>query len=276
MNTINIGQISYLNVWPFFYFLKKENHPYHINFIEDHPAKLNDLLLKQEIDLAPASSFEYLLHSEEYFLLPDLSISALEKVKSVLFCSPVPLDNLSEYLNKNQKTVLLTSASASSINLLKILWNFYWQLPEVDFRFKEPGKDWQGDCPFLEIGDLAFELYLHSPKNLFIYDLAQEWHSFTGLPFIFALWIVSKRALEKLETILDLKEKLISYKQKIKKDYLELSKKINSRFSTQEIANYWQTMDYDLTAEHKASILLYAHYLWKLNLIPGIPGLKFI
>ena len=45
----------------------------------------------------------------------------------------------------------------------------------------------------LMIGDAA----MRAPRQgLFVLDLAEEWHSWTGLPFVFALWLVRKDAPE--------------------------------------------------------------------------------
>jgi chorismate dehydratase len=49
----------------------------------------------------------------------------------------------------------------------------------------------QGTTAGLVIGDRAFE---QRKISTFIYDLASEWRSITGLPFVFAAWI-SKRPL---------------------------------------------------------------------------------
>ena len=48
-----------------------------------------------------------------------------------------------------------------------------------------------GTTAGLVIGDRAFE---QRKISTFIYDLASEWRSITGLPFVFAAWI-SKRPL---------------------------------------------------------------------------------
>lgn len=272
---LHLGQISYLNIWPFFYFLKKDKLSFPLKFKEDHPACLNNLLLKKEIDLAPASAFEYLLHSEHYFLLPNLSISAFREVRSVLFCSPVSLDELNDYLIHKGNKVYLTKASASSINLLLVLWHFYWKLPKVDFIFKEPGTIPE-DSPFIEIGDFALKIFIQRKKDFFVYDLAEQWFEFTHLPFVFALWIVHKDALSKKEVILNLKEKLDLYKKELFLRIDELLDNVKGDIDKKEILNYWKVMNYDLNKEHKASLILFSHFLTQLKIIPGIPSLKFL
>src|SRR5437773_8401938 len=53
-------------------------------------------------------------------------------------------------------------------------------------------KEITGTTAGLVIGDRAFE---QRKISTFIYDLASEWRSITGLPFVFAIWISNKPLL---------------------------------------------------------------------------------
>jgi chorismate dehydratase len=71
----------------------------------------------------------------------------------------------------------------------------YWNIdPEIiqtsddDYRRKICGT-----TAGLVIGDRAFE---QRKVSTFIYDLASEWRSITGLPFVFAAWISNKQLPE--------------------------------------------------------------------------------
>jgi chorismate dehydratase len=90
--------------------------------------------------------------------------------------------------------VYLDYQSRSSVALLKWLMKEYWNIhPEMlqatDDNYR---KKIQGTTAGLVIGDRAFE---QRKTSTFIYDLASEWRSITGLPFVFAAWI-SKRPLQ--------------------------------------------------------------------------------
>jgi chorismate dehydratase len=43
---------------------------------------------------------------------------------------------------------------------------------------------------FVQIGDRTFGKKNNYP---FVYDLAEEWQKFTGLPFLFAAWVANKK-----------------------------------------------------------------------------------
>jgi chorismate dehydratase len=83
------------------------------------------------------------------------------------------------------KSLRLDKQSRTSNNLAKVLLKNYWKLqPE----FIEDDAD-----AFVEIGDRTFG---KKDKFPFVYDLAEEWIKFTGLPFAFAVWASNKPVSE--------------------------------------------------------------------------------
>ncbi len=158
-------RIAYLNVWPLFTLLapRIDDDP-DISCVSGHPADLNAALRGGDIDVAPASAFAYLRDPDGFRLLPDLSIAAaVAPIQSVLLVSPVPVEELAAYLKRTANTVLLSSASASSNALLRVLWRHHWRLPEPRFEMAAPGTGLATDRPFVEIGDTALRLYLNPP-----------------------------------------------------------------------------------------------------------------
>ena len=127
---LRIGRIDYLNIWHVFHLLTEicPEGPY-FHYEPGHPSRLNHALATGELDISPSSSFEYLLHAEQYEILPGASICAHSEVQSVLFLSPAPLAELPAWLASNPGPVCLTGASATSTALLKVLWSQKWGLP---------------------------------------------------------------------------------------------------------------------------------------------------
>ena len=72
---------------------------------------------------------------------------------------------------------------------MKEYWNIHPEM--IDATDDSYRNKIQGTTAGLVIGDRAFE---QRKISTFIYDLASEWRSITGLPFVFAAWI-SKRPL---------------------------------------------------------------------------------
>jgi chorismate dehydratase len=153
-----------------------------IELIEDTPSQLAELLVNDEIDLGlvPVAVIPQM---KEYFISSDYCIGTDTEVASVCLFSEVPLHEITK--------VFLDYQSLSSVALLKWLMKEYWNIdPEIihadddDYR-----KKIRGTTAGLVIGDRAFE---QRKISTFIYDLASEWRSITGLPFVFAAWISNK------------------------------------------------------------------------------------
>jgi len=183
---IKVGIVSYLNTRPLIYGLKLPPIASEIELVEDTPSRLAELLVNSEIDLGlvPVAVIPQL---KEYFISSDYCIGTETEVASVCLFSEVPLHEITK--------VYLDYQSLSSVALLKWLMKEYWNIdPEIiqttddDYR-----KKIRGTTAGLVIGDRAFE---QRKKSTFIYDLASEWRSITGLPFVFAAWISNKRLPE--------------------------------------------------------------------------------
>lgn len=181
--TIKVGIVNYLNTKPLLYGLKRSGIAEQIQLIEDHPARLADLLLNNEIDLGliPVAILPEL---KEYHVVGDYCIGTEGEVASVCLFSEVPMNEI--------KKVYLDYQSRSSVALLKWLMKEYWGIhPQLikaeDENFR---KQIKGTTAGLVIGDRAFE---QRKISTFIYDLGMEWRSITGLPFVFAAWVSNKQ-----------------------------------------------------------------------------------
>ena len=181
---IKVGIVSYLNTRPLLYGLKLPPIANEIQLVEENPARLAELLIDDEIDvgLIPIAIIPQL---EKYFICGDYCIATETEVASVCLFSEVPVNQI--------ERVYLDYQSRSSVALLKWLMKEFWNIhPEmVQATDDSYRKKIQGTTAGLVIGDRAFE---QRKISTFIYDLASEWRSITGMPFVFAAWI-SKQPL---------------------------------------------------------------------------------
>jgi chorismate dehydratase len=137
------------------------------------------------------SSVEYARHPERYLLIPNLSISSRGPVGSVLLLSQIPIDQLGD------QPVLTSAKSHSSALLLKILFSLRLGI-NPEYRTGHPAEALaNGEAPLamLLIGDDALQFRNHSsyPHR---WDLGDVWYSWTGLPFVFGVWVVQRAALD--------------------------------------------------------------------------------
>jgi len=128
-----VGEIPYLNMLPIFTALKKHFDTTGISFYMGHPSELNTKLRDRTVDISPSSSIEYAKNHENYFIVPDISISSLRKVKSVLLFSPFDVEK------ENGFKIFSTSHSDTSTYLLKITLREFMGKKRKRYKDNEPG-----------------------------------------------------------------------------------------------------------------------------------------
>jgi chorismate dehydratase len=269
--TLRVGHIAYANCVPFFHYLAE------CGFtgvtVPGVPSGLNALLAEGRIDLSPSSSIEYGRNGADYLLLPDFSISCRGAVQSVLLFSDRPLEHLS------QIPIAVTGESATSINLLRILLKEFLgfaTLAEIRPADSVEEHIAAGGTGLL-IGDRALRASLAGLASR-VYDLGELWWRFTGLPFVFALWIVHLRAAqEKRGELILFQERLRCSRNRALSDPEETAAQVPEYgwFGQERLAAYWRAMDYDFSADHRRGLELFFHLAVKHGLLTQVPELRF-
>jgi chorismate dehydratase len=180
-----LGSIGFINSLPVDYGLLSGEVPSPCRVVRGDPEELNRLMAAGRLDLGPVSALHYAEHAGELLLLGDLSISSRSGVKSVLFFSDEPPAAL------GGRRVALTRKGRTTPTLLRLLFERRWGV-RPEYVDADAGLESFRDLGFagtLLIGDEA----LCAPTaGLCVTDLAEEWRSWTGLPFVFALWVVRR------------------------------------------------------------------------------------
>lgn len=185
LKKIKVGAVSYKNTKPLLYGIKRSGLMDKIELIEDYPANIAAMLLNDEIDvgLVPVAIIPKL---NEAHIVTNYCIGAVQEVASVCLFSEVELNKI--------ERVLLDYQSRTSVNLCKILLKYYWK-KEVEII--DGGKDFRNEIKDTTAGVVIGDRALEQLKiSAFVYDLAQFWIDFTGLPFVFAAWVANKQLPE--------------------------------------------------------------------------------
>jgi len=180
-----IGSVQYLNAVPLHRGIEGE-------VILATPAKLAEMLRRDELDAALVSTAEVLL-TDRYDILDGVAIASLGEVYSVLLAHRCPLAEIKE--------VFCHTASLSGLNLLKVLLAERGLKPEFK-PMADPARAAEFDA-FLMIGDPAID-FQRAPHEHEIFDLGAEWYELTKLPFVFAVWAL-RRGVENKELRRELK-----------------------------------------------------------------------
>jgi chorismate dehydratase len=177
-----ITSIDYLNAAPLNYGFKhglgfKDFGGFHLIF--QTPSACSDSLHDGKVDAGLISSIECLrIHGLK--IVPGLCIASPRRVRSVVILSKVPPRSI--------KTLALDASSRSSAVLAQIILRERYGTqpsitempPNLEAMLKERDAA-------LMIGDKAMKA---DRQGLMALDTAEEWHAWTGLPFVFALWAI--------------------------------------------------------------------------------------
>lgn len=181
---IRISHVEYINTLPYKVALEKSDFIRQNSIIsKSHPAGCAYDLINglADIGLVPVGALNIL---KDYKIIEGFGLASKKNVKSVLLVSNVSINLISK--------VFLDYQSKTSNGFVKILAEKFWN---CKFDFIESGEGYidqiSGNTAGIVIGDKALENFSRFP---YVYDIAQEWHKFTGLPSVYAVWVTNNKA----------------------------------------------------------------------------------
>jgi chorismate dehydratase len=268
---VRLGRIQYLNVLPIYFALENLFGENGFELVSGTPADLNAAMQQGRVDLGSISAMEYGRRFQDYFLLPDLSISSRGPVGSVLLFSRVPPAEL------DGRPLLVSAHSASGAALLKVLMSelyrarpLFRQGPVVEAMTPE----YDG---VLAIGDEALQL---QPRGNWphVLDLGAAWQEWIGLPFVFGVWAVRRDyAVSRPEKASTLHYLLLRSRDWGLKALPELSRLAAANLGrpASELLSYFQHLDYSLTTEHEKGLAIFFNHLYNLGELAEVPPLTY-
>ena len=202
--------------------------------------------------------FEYFASGLSYTIVPGASIATRGPVGSVMLYSETPLDEV--------HTILLDPSSLTSVNLCRVLM----AERHGKMTFEEPTPGEQSRIPLqgiarLLIGDPAIA---ERGKHRYEFDLGALWHDLTGLPFVFAAWLVHPSAIQ-----MPLNTPLTRAREMGEANFSVISK-VAPRFGATPafaLDYFRKNMEYDLGETELAGFATYGKLLAKHNLITSPP-----
>ena len=199
---MRIGRIPYVNCYPVYGAIDRGVVPLDGSLVTGVPSALNKRMADETLDISVVSAVEYARDARRYLLLPDLAISCDGPVQSVMLFSRRPAEEL------DARRVIVSRSSMTSVALVELLFENVWRArPEFIAGDSEMsdivGFDREPHEARLVIGDAALVLRGARPRVVdsvpptsypFAYDLGEVWKAWTGLPFVFAVWVAQRTA----------------------------------------------------------------------------------
>jgi len=245
MKPIRITAISYYNTLPFIYGLKHSGllSDYKLNLEVPSVSAQKIIANEAEIGLIPVGALPGITN---YHLVSNLCIGADKDVKSVLLLANSVLTEI--------KTIYLDTDSLTSVNLVRILARKYWKISPQWKSLSELRGKISGNEGMVLIGDKTFGL---SEQYPYCYDLAGEWIKYTGLPFVFAVWI------SRMPLPLDFEKSFqaaLAWGVEHRKESIIMA--VNPHITDQELISYLKNdISYNLDEQKKKGMELFLKYL---------------
>ncbi len=184
-----LGQINFINSLPVVVPMLRHCDEIKARIILGTPAELNRQYAHNKLDLGAMSSFFY-LESSDMQLLPDLSISSIGAVGSVLFFSkkdPKELGNC---------RIAVPMSSATSINLLRVLLLEQFGVEPILVNAAAPDLDRSNLDGALVIGDRALLVDPDWSGKFQRWDMGAWWFENYHLPMTFGVWAAKTKWVE--------------------------------------------------------------------------------
>jgi len=250
---LRIGCVKYLNSRPLIHSCVRDGE---VPVIFEHPAQLADDLRDGQLDAALIPVFEA-LRIPGLVAADGVGIACRGPVYSVLLAYRGDL--------RSHRVISLDPASRTSVHLAQVLL--------AEFHGMSPTyiKGDEGDARVL-IGTQAIEFRQQHGAAWNYLDFGEVWLDHTGLPFVFALWML-RADLPGVETIAEAFRVL-------KREGTAAIPEIVTTEEDPEFARKYLTeyIRFEVGPEEKQALELFRKLLVKHNLLPGGGGepLRFL
>lgn len=269
-----LGNIDYSNCYPIHGPVLDGVRPDWLDVTDGVPSDLNRRLATGELDIAPGSSIELARHAREYHALSGLCIGSAGPVESIILASRLPTTEL------HGRKVGLTTASATSRCLLRILLETRLGVKpdwaDFDQESADPMRSDDGDvCAALFIGDAA--LRRERLQGEVYVDLGAEWTEWTGLPFVYALWLVRDGAVGLRETS-DLHRLFLARRDAVAADAASLAEIAGPRygFPPSRLRSYWSRIRYHLDDDMLAGLRHFLDLAAEIGEAPPVDDIRLV
>lgn len=256
-----IAASTYLNsaplIWTFLHGSKRGT----VDFIDAVPARCAELLSQSEVEAALVPVIEY-QRIPGGALVPDVCVGSQNEVLSVVIVSKnTQLEDV--------RTVALDESSRTSATLVKVIFReFLEHEPEWTTRSPDLNEMLERNDAALIIGDPGMTF----PRTgLKVWDMASLWRNYTGMGFVFAMWMVRGEGIKgadvdfagaRDEGVTQIDEIVAAYKEKIPQVDLR-------KYLTENIV-------YRIDESMQRGLQLYFELAHKHRLIERVKPLRYI
>ncbi|MGQ9489086.1 MAG: menaquinone biosynthetic enzyme MqnA/MqnD family protein [Armatimonadota bacterium] len=254
---VRIGSVPYLNAAPLVaWFRSPLGRESGVEVVYHVPSQLARMVKKGDLACALVSSIELFRHSD-WSAVPHVAIASTGRVLSVRLFAKVPFDRV--------RSVALDTSSLTSSALVQVLFARWWQA-KPEYIPADPDLQAmlnRADSALL-IGDKGM---LARTEGLYVADLGEEWFNWTGLPFVWALWLGRREYVQPrlVETLLEARDWGL-------RNLEDIIRAETARLRIEEsLARHYlcDIMQYQMTPAHEEGLARFREECQKIGLIPS-------
>lgn len=173
--TIKIGLMPYLNSEVFYYTFDTTG----VEMCPMVPSVMARAAEMGVLDAGPIPIVDCFRLEDRFIPVNGFCIATVDRARSILFFANKPIEELGGAM------VAITDETSTSARLTRVLLAHKYHVRPASYVHLDKPHD-----AYLLIGDTAMQNQTPTDEFPYRYDLGQVWYEWTGLPFVFARWIM--------------------------------------------------------------------------------------
>lgn len=235
----------------------------YFRIINDSPRNCLRMLREGQLDAGILSAIDYAEGKGNWKIIPGGSVAACEGMRQINLFFNTDIRHLDQ--------IAFDQSSQISLVLLKIILQEKYQITPklVAIEGNLTKKLEEADAALLT-GDLAYQQHLSNHSYI---DLVDEWHDLTGLPFVYALWIVNDTSFS-AQYISAIKEQLATFSDRIPRASKRVSQALGGHWKKYD--QYFKTaISYQFSEQEQQGLNELFRYAFFYGFIDHLPDLHF-
>ena len=248
---IKVGRVPDLNYEPFYFDMERRGIQLH----EIPAGALGTAVEMGEIDAGPVPLADCLRLEDRFKYVAGFCVAAWEKSGSMFLHSRQPIAELTG------ARIGVPGGSDTSANLLRVLLAFKYEIqPQLYVTPEDPN-----DSLLLD-GDQGLRRRRGVREYPYKYDLGEEWNRWTGLPFVFARWMV-RQDMEATEAALLENTLYVGLEEGVDALFHLSEPRANLLMLAKDVVEYIQGHRYFMGLSEYKSVELFREYLAQLSTV---------
>ncbi|MCH8225300.1 MAG: hypothetical protein IIC97_05490 [Chloroflexi bacterium] len=248
---IKVGRVPDLNYEPFYIDMERRGIQLH-----EMPSNgVGPAVEKGEIDAGPIPLADCLGLEDRFNYVTGFCVTAWEKSGSMFLHSRKPIAELTE------ACIAIPSGSDTSLSLLRVLLAYKYEVQPKAYVAPEDPND-----SILLDGVQGLRRRRGVRDYPYRYDLVEEWNKWTGLPFVFARWMI-RQDMEATDAALLENTLYVGLEEGVDALFHLTEPRANLLMLAKDVVEYIQGYRYYMGLSEYKSVDLFRDYLAQLSTV---------